>query len=89
MDFSEFEATLVYRVPGQPGLHSETVCVCVCVCVCVWYVGGWGSSADTLGVMVHVCSLSTWQVDTRGLGVQNQPNLYSEFGSSLDYMNLF
>jgi hypothetical protein len=40
VDLCEFKVSLVYKVPGQPGLHRETacarVCVCVCVCVCVF-----------------------------------------------------
>jgi hypothetical protein len=24
VDFCDFEASLVYRIPGQPGLHRET-----------------------------------------------------------------
>lgn len=55
----------------------------------MWCVRERRSSAGNLGVMVHVYSPSTWQVDSRRLGVQNQPNLYSEFGSSLDFMSLF
>ena len=43
-DLCELKASLVYRVPGQPGIHSETLCVCArararacvreCVCMC-------------------------------------------------------
>lgn len=35
------------------------------------------------------CNLSTWEVETGESGVQNHPQLYSEFGASLGQMKIF
>jgi hypothetical protein len=39
-DLYEFEASLVYRVPGQPGLHRDPVLknqyICMCICMYVY-----------------------------------------------------
>jgi hypothetical protein len=41
-----------------------------------------------LSVVVHTCNISTWDVETRGSGVQGQPQVYNKFEDYLAYMRL-
>ena len=54
--------------------QSPSLCVCVCVCVCV---------SASLGVVVHTCNPRTWEVETRGSGIQNYT---SKCGVNLGYI---
>ena len=38
------------------------------------------------GAVVHICSPSTWEVETGGSEVQGHPLLLSEFEASLEFM---
>lgn len=40
-------------------------------------------------VMIHTCDPSTWAVEAGGQEVQGHSLLYSEFGTSLGYMNSY
>lgn len=58
-DLCELKGGLVYRDPGQPGLHSEALCVCAYT-----HVPGSEDNLQLAGV-ISLLPGGSWRIDTQ------------------------